>query len=99
MKISFRIKSAGRVFVAVSDDQGRMLRELARGMKLQPGQHHFFWGNLARYGKSATAGEYEWRLLCTPGFTREFLVNVQTFYTSGLDDLVIGDFVVSKRQD
>jgi predicted NodU family carbamoyl transferase len=23
---------------------------------------------------------------------------VQTFYTSGLDDLVIGDFVVSKKQ-
>jgi hypothetical protein len=75
-----------------------MPRELARGMKLQPGQPHFFSDGLERYGKPAPAGEYEWRLLRTPGFTREFLVNVQTFHTSGLDDLVIGDFVVSKGQ-
>jgi hypothetical protein len=40
-EISFRIKNAGQVFVAVYDDQERMLRELAHGMKLQPGQHHF----------------------------------------------------------
>jgi hypothetical protein len=59
-EISFRIKNVAQVFVAVYDNQGRMLRELAGGMKLQSGQYHFFWGDLERCGKPAPAGEYGW---------------------------------------
>jgi hypothetical protein len=55
-----------------------MLRELARGISLEAGEHRLAWDGLDRYGKPAPAGEYEWRLLRTPGFTREFLVNVGT---------------------
>jgi flagellar hook assembly protein FlgD len=59
-EISFPLRGASQVSVVVYDAQERMLRELAPGMKLQPGQHHFFWDGLERYGKSAPAGEYEW---------------------------------------
>jgi len=47
-EISFRIENVGQVFVAVYDNQGRTLRELAPGMKLQLGRHHFFWDRLER---------------------------------------------------
>ena len=77
-KISFTIQNAGQVSGAVYDNQGRMLRELARGMKLEKGDHQFVWDGLDRYGKSVPPGEYEWRLVRTPGFTREFFVNVGT---------------------
>jgi PA14 domain/FlgD Ig-like domain len=76
--ISFRLKEAGQVSVAVYDAKGKMLRELSRGTRMEPGEHRLMWDGLDRYGKSAAPGEYEWRLLRTPGFTREFLVNVAT---------------------
>jgi len=77
-EILFRLKEAGQVSVAVYDAQGKMLRELSRGTRMEPGEHRLTWDGLDRYGKPAPAGEYEWRLLRTPGFTREFLVNVGT---------------------
>ena len=76
--ISFRLKEAGQVSVAVYDTQGKMLREFSRGTRMEPGEHHLTWDGLDRYGKPAPAGDYQWRLLRTPGFTREFLVNVGT---------------------
>src|SRR5438874_2345732 len=55
-----------------------MFRELSRGAKMEAGEYHLKWDGLDRYGKPVPAGEYEWRLLRTPGFTPEFLVNVGT---------------------
>src|SRR5437773_8772291 len=77
-EISFRLREAGQVSVAVYDAEGKMLRELSRGTRMEPGEHSLTWDGLDRYGKPAPMGEYEWRLLRTPGFTREFLVNVGT---------------------
>lgn len=77
--ISFQIKESGNVSVAVYDVRGKMLRELACGVKMEAGEYHLSWDGLDRYGQPVPpAGEYEWRLLETPGFTREFLVNVGT---------------------
>jgi hypothetical protein len=76
--ILFQLREAGQVSVAVYDSHGKMLRELSRGTKMEPGEHRLTWDGLDRYGKPAPAGEYEWRLLRTPGFTREFVVNVGT---------------------
>ena len=76
--ILFQLREAGQVSVAVYDAQGKMFRELSRGTKMEPGEHRLTWDGLDRYGKPAPAGEYEWRLLRTPGFTREFLANVGT---------------------
>ena len=76
--IPFKLSQRGEVSAAVYDPQGKMLRELARGMKFEAGEHQLSWDGLDRYGQPAPAGEYEWRLLRTPGFTREFLVNVGT---------------------
>jgi len=76
--ILFRLSEPGQVSLAVYDMHGKMLRELARGMNLEAGEHRFAWDGLNRYGQPAPAGQYEWRLLRTPGFTREFLVNIGT---------------------
>ena len=76
--ISFHLNEPGQVSIAVYDSQERMLRELGRGEKMESGEHRLSWDGLDRYGQPAPAGQYEWRLLRTPGFTREFLVNVGT---------------------
>jgi len=76
--INFRLREPGHVSVAVYSGQGQMLRELGRGLELQAGEHNLAWDGLDRYGQVALAGQYEWRLLRTPGFTREFLVNIGT---------------------
>jgi hypothetical protein len=76
--ITFHLNRPGEVSVAVYDEQGIMFRELARGIKMDAGEHRLVWDGLDRYGQPAPEGEYEWRLLETPGFTREFLVNVGT---------------------
>ena len=76
--IGFQLGEAGQVSVAVYDAQGKMFRELSRGAKMEAGEYHLKWDGFDRYGKPAPAGEYAWRLLRTPGFTREFQVNVGT---------------------
>lgn len=78
LDISFQLKEPGLVSVAVYDLQGKMFRELARGMRLEAGDHRSTWDGFDRYGQPAPRGEYEWRLLRTAGFTREFLVGVGT---------------------
>ncbi len=76
--VPFQLSKTGHVSVAVYDAQGRMFRELARGVTMPPGEHRLSWDGLDRYGQAAPPGKYEWRLLNTPGFTREFLVGVGT---------------------
>lgn len=79
--ISFRLDEPGQVSVGLYSNRGKLLRQLARGVKMESGEHYLSWDGLDRYGTPAPPGEYEWRLLQTPGFTREFLVNVGTNQT------------------
>ncbi len=95
--IVFHLAEAGSVSVAVYDSQQRMLRELARGVQLDPGDHRLNWDGLDRYGHPAPPGEYEWRLLRTPGFTREFLVSVGTNITWAPFDLWPGNHTGPER--
>ena len=72
-EISFRLKEGGQVSAAVYDAKGKMLRELSRGIRMEPGEHRLTWDGLDRYGKPARRTNTS-----TPGFTRELLVNVET---------------------
>ena len=74
--VQYNLKEAGLVSAAVYDSRGRMMRCLLYGEKQDAGQHNLSWDGLDRYGQPMAPGEYEWRVLRTPGFKREFLVNV-----------------------
>jgi hypothetical protein len=58
-----------------------MVRPLVYGEKQAAGEHSLAWDGLDRYGQPQPPGTYEWRVLRTPGFRREFLLNVGTTIT------------------
>jgi PA14 domain/FlgD Ig-like domain len=76
MAIDYALTEAGQVSLAMYDVNGHMVRPILYGRPQAPGQYTVSWDGLDRYGDPLPAGNYEWRLLRTPGFTREFLVNV-----------------------
>src|ERR1051326_4904266 len=83
LPVTYKLDKAGFVSAAVYDAQGRMVRPLLYGDKQEAGEHTLTWDGLDRYGEPQPAGAYEWRVLRTPGFTREFLVNLGTNITWG----------------
>jgi len=76
--ITYTLNQPGFVSAAVYDGQGRMVRPLLYGEKQDGGSHTLPWDGLDRYGQPQPQGAYEWRVLRTPGFKREFLVNLGT---------------------
>jgi hypothetical protein len=76
LPIRYTIGEPGRVSLAVYDATGRMVRPIHYGQPHVPGQYTVLWDGLDRYGDPLPPGSYEWRLLRTPGFGRELLVNV-----------------------
>ena len=55
---------------------GFAVRPLLYGDKQQAGTHSLFGDGLDRDGHAQPAGMYEWRVLRTPGFAREFLLDL-----------------------
>lgn len=78
LPVAYKLARPGQVSAAIYDSQGRMVRPLLYGDKQEAGEHTLTWDGLDRNGEALPPGEYEWRLLRTPGFTREFLVNLGT---------------------
>ncbi len=76
--IVYQLDETGQVSAAIYDKTGRQVRTLLTGEKLSAGRHTLNWDGLDREGKPMLPGQYEWRVLRTPGFTRHFLVNVGT---------------------
>ena len=73
---TYEIDEPGRVSAAVYDADGRLLRELIRGERQQAGQHTLHWDGLDRHGNPQPTGEYEWRVLRTPGFRAEYVTSL-----------------------
>jgi hypothetical protein len=78
LAIIYQLKQPGQVSAAVYDSTGRQVRTLLTGQKQEAGRHTLQWDGLDRSGHPMPSGSYEWRVLRTPGFTREFMVNVGT---------------------
>jgi hypothetical protein len=68
--INYTVESSGKISLAIYEPQtGRMIRELLRGAPQEAGEHSVTWDGLDRYGKSVSPGDYEWKLVCSRGFT------------------------------
>ena len=71
--ITITLDKPGNVSAAIYDKDGRMVRELARGLPMQAGSHQFAWDGLDRSGAPLPAGDYTWNLLLNSGLLAKFL--------------------------
>lgn len=62
--------------MAIFDARGRLVRELLRGEELAAGEHGLTWDGLDRDGQALAAGEYQWRMLRTPGFEARYITSL-----------------------
>ena len=81
LSVSYSLQKPGFVSAALYNAEGQMVRPLIYGEKQEAGEHRLSWDGLDRYGQPQPPGVYEWRMLRTPGFTREFLLDVGTQVT------------------
>ena len=83
---NYTLKAPGFVSAAVYDESGRQVRTLQYGAKQDAGEYRLSWDGMDQYGQPQPAANYEWRLLRTPGFTKDFLVDLGTTITWGPHD-------------
>jgi len=74
--IRFSLGEDTRVSLAVYDVDGIQVRELLRAVAYTSGDHEVEWDGLDGEGRLVDPGEYEWRLLETPGFTARFVTTL-----------------------
>ncbi len=72
----FTVPKPGRCSAGVYDADGVLVRELLRGEPRQAGPLTLGWDGLDRAGRPVAPGEYEIRLLRTPGFTARYVTSL-----------------------
>ncbi|MFW6059844.1 MAG: FlgD immunoglobulin-like domain containing protein [Phycisphaeraceae bacterium] len=75
-RIAYELDEPGQVSAAIYDADGQLVRELRRGEKQDAGAHAIAWDGLDRHGEPSPTGEYEWRVLRTPGFQAEYITSL-----------------------
>ena len=75
--IAFTVDKPGRVSVAVYTADGNVqLRSLLVGEWLAAGKHDLQWDGLDREGRPVEPGEYQWKLISSPGIEAVFLDSI-----------------------
>jgi len=75
-KKTFAVPTPGKVSAGVFDAAGRQVRPLLYGKQLEVGEHSLEWDGLDREGNALPVGDYELRVLRTPGFTAHFVTQL-----------------------
>ncbi len=75
-KIGFTLDQPGMVSAAIYDNGGFLVRELLRGQALEAEEHQISWDGLDRDGEPQPAGDYEVRILRTPGLVAEYVTSL-----------------------
>lgn len=73
---TFELDEPGQVSAAIYDGDGRLVRELLRGAERDAGRHTLHWDGLDRAGEPQPTGDYEWRVLATPGFQARYITSL-----------------------
>jgi len=75
--INFAIENPGRVSLGIFERKSdRLIRTLLSGDRLQAGKHSIAWDGLDHRGRPVAAGQYEWRLLTSPGLTARYITTI-----------------------
>jgi hypothetical protein len=77
-RITYDIKTAGNVSLAIYNEKGHMVRELLRAKPQEAGSHTIKWDGLDRQGKPVPPGTYTWKLLESQGLEAEYLLTLGT---------------------
>jgi len=78
VEVRYRLTDPGQVSLGIYDAKSRLIRTLLRGADLEAGAHSITWDGLTDQGQSVPAGDYEWRLVSSPGLEAEFLMQLGT---------------------
>jgi hypothetical protein len=77
VRIEFDVESECRTSVGVFDrNSGQLVRTLLCGEPLLPGRHAVPWDGLDNRGRTVAAGDYEWRLIASPGFRAKYIMTI-----------------------
>ncbi|MHC4878883.1 MAG: hypothetical protein ACYTGL_20730, partial [Planctomycetota bacterium] len=75
--IDFSIEQPGRVSLGIFErNSDRLIRTLLVGDRLKAGKRSIAWDGLDNRGRPAAAGQYEWRLLTSPGLTARYVTTI-----------------------
>lgn len=74
--ISYELKRAGFVSLAIYDEQGRVVREILHGAERAAGSQQERWDGVGEDGKALPVGKYTWKLLETQGLKAEYLMTL-----------------------
>jgi len=78
--IRYELGSPGRVSIAIYDMQGRIVRELTRGVPRQAGRQQELWDTRDNAGIPLPPGEYSWKMLATPGLHIRYVMSFGSNY-------------------
>ena len=76
--VEYTLEREGRTSLAVYDKQGRQIRTLLSAATQPAGRHAAEWDGLDRDGRPLPPGEYDWRLISSPGVKAEYLLSIGT---------------------
>ncbi len=76
--VSYALKTASKVSVAIYDPQGGIVRQLLLAAPRTAGAHTETWDGLDDKGKPAAPGAYGWKLLSSQGLKAEWMVSLGT---------------------
>ena len=80
VQIPYTLSTSGQVSLAVYGTNGLLARTLLSGVPQARGKHKITWDGLDWTGQPMAPGQYEWRLLQSPGLKAEYLLSIGTSY-------------------
>jgi len=82
-KAQVTLVNSGLVSAGIYDPEGRLLRNLIFGDKMEAGKMWLAWDGLDELGNPMTPGDYEWRVLTRQPFVATLVANLGVSHPEG----------------
>ncbi len=74
--IELQLDRAAKVSMVVYDREGRLVREIVRGVPRTAGRQRFTWDGRNAVGEPLPPGTYSWKALATPGLRTRYVMSL-----------------------